>query len=593
MFRPNVLQRVALVLIVALAIPGRAAASIVVNSTSDAQLGDDGICTLREAITAAATNAPSGVTAGECAGGSPAPTVDQITFAIPATDPGCKGTPTVCTIKPATALPDINGGPVFIDGYTQAGASANTLAIGDDRVLTIEIDAGNGIEGPHVAGSYGGSVSGSGSTIRGLAITHMSGNGLCISCSYGVDASNVTIVGNFIGTDLSGTSNTSSGTGIYVVTSTNVVIGGTAPADRNVITNSGNAVYYSNSPGGKVQGNYVNVDKNGTTYLQGQYGIDIESGGGTLIGGAVAGARNVVSGHAAAIQVNGDNHAIKGNFIGTDATGTSKLGDGYGVIVAGGDAEKIGGTAPGEGNLISGNGLNGIVFSGSPTATIIQGNKIGTDVTGRLPLPNGLCGISAADYAQNSSATIGGTDPGAGNIIAFNLTNGIGVVGANNLGWSILGNSIFGNADLAVTLSGRCSDLSSAATPNDADDVDIGANDLQNYPVITGVDATQSRTTVHVSGTLNSTADTMFRIEFFANAGCNQHGNHGQGEVYVGHVDVATIGHDASFTSVQLAVPPYRHVISATATDPVGNTSEFSLCSDQDTIFSDDLEFDS
>src|SRR6185312_15315179 len=123
-----------------------------VNSTGDAA-ADDGACTLREAIAAASDNVPSGATTGECAGGNLLPIVDTIAFAIPGDG--------VRTIQPASPLPTI-AEAVAIDGYTQPGSSANTLATGDDAVLRIEID-----------GSAAGTsdllrVNASGTTIRGL-----------------------------------------------------------------------------------------------------------------------------------------------------------------------------------------------------------------------------------------------------------------------------------------------------------------------------------------------------------------------------------------------------------------------------------------
>jgi hypothetical protein len=97
------------------------------------------------------------------------------------------------------------------------------------------------------------------------------------------------------------------------------------------------------------------------------------------------------------------------------------------------------------------------------------------------------------------------------------------------------------------------------------------------------------KTTVHVSGSLNSEANKTYRLEFFANAGCDKSG-HGQGKIFVDSINVTTNPNDIAFGPLALTTPIDRHVITATATDPNGNTSEFSDCSTDDTIFSDSLE---
>jgi titin len=96
---------------------------------------------------------------------------------------------------------------------------------------------------------------------------------------------------------------------------------------------------------------------------------------------------------------------------------------------------------------------------------------------------------------------------------------------------------------------------------------------------------------VHVSGSLNSEANKTYRLEFFANAGCDPSG-HGEGKVFIGFTTVMTNPNDVAFGPLDFSVSADRHVITATATDPDGNTSEFSVCGSQDTIFSDGLDGD-
>ena len=550
------------------------------NTYTVTNTADSGANSLRQAITDA--NGNSGL--------------DTIEFNInTSSDSGCTGTPKVCTIQPATALPTITS-PVLIDGYTQTDASPNTMAVGDDAKILIEIDANR------AAGAVL-KVSGSGATgsiIRGLAITNFAGYGIQISGG----ADDVAITGNFIGTDAAGTSANSppASIDIYVngagSSADGTVIGGTSPADRNIVAAAGNGILMETATNCTIQGNYVGLDRSGevalpvteAVVLRGtQFGLT----SGCLVGGSATGAGNVIGGAMnVAITITKDtNDVVQGNLIGTDATGTVSTSMGGFGISFGGSGDQIGGTGDGEGNLISGNGRSGIVFSSyyqTPDGVSIQGNLIGTDITGKLPLGNAWCGIDAAGTASDNA--VGGTDPFAANVIAFNGANGVNANGSGETGLAILGNSIYANGNLGISLAGSCQYAVGTPVGNDAGDVDTGANNLQNYPVLTTV-TTGPKTTVHVSGTLNSVADSMFHIEFFANASCDAKGN-GEGKIFIGSTDVMTTGNDASFGPLDCTVPAERHVITATATDAGGNTSEFSECATQDTIFTDGLEED-
>ncbi len=135
------------------------------------------------------------------------------------------------------------------------------------------------------------------------------------------------------------------------------------------------------------------------------------------------------------------------------------------------------GAAPG--NLISGNGIAAMVIALPASGDTVQGNIIGADITGTNPLGNEL-GIS---IVHTTACTIGGTDVGAGNIVAFNGTSceaehaGVVVTGSDATGNTIEGNSIFTNAglgiDLFVVFDGPC-----GITDNDNCDTDIGPNNL-------------------------------------------------------------------------------------------------------------------
>lgn len=537
------------------------AATITVNSTGDAAADDDA-CTLREAIAAASSNLASGASSGECAAGETLPAVDTIAFAIAGSG--------VHTIQPAGALPNI-GEAVIIDGYTQPGAHANTLAVGDDAALMVEID-----------GSLLGSsdllrVPSAGSTVRGLVINRVTGSAIFIGSNAPGD--NNRVEGNFFSTDPSGTVLEGSNATVLRVTGANNAIGGTTPAARNVLGGGGGSnagTLMIAGSGNVVQGNYIGVDASGSVPLLpdgGVNGIELGSGGpasDTLIGGDEPGAGNVIVATQVAIRMSGGvtRTTIQGNLVGTDASSEIGLVPGaIGLRTDNGPADTlVGGLTSGAGNVFSGLAI-GIYLIDGPTGFVIQGNRFGTDRSGAQPVPNRGSAIFLEMSGINGSS-IGGLDPGAANTIAYNCGHGVQFAfGPNH--WPILGNSIHSNRGLGISLG------SGTPTENDAGDGDTGANDLQNYPVITS--AVAAGGSVTVSGTLNSTASTSFRIEFFASETCDASG-HGEGQQFLGTADVTTdASGDASFGPLTFAAPANAEV-TATATDPDGNTSEFSEC---------------
>ena len=195
-------------------------------------------CTLREAISAANAN----------------PGADDIAFEIPG-----RGVHTITLIAD---LPLIIG-PVTIDGYTQTGASANTLAVGNDAVLQIEVNGANAFGGFLVAAND--------CTIRGLVINRCDGNGIFIAGLFGAIVSNTLIEGNFIGTDPGGTIALGNGkSGVVISGGTNTLIGGITPAARNLISgnfDSGVEILVDGN-GNVVEGNYIGTDATGTLVLR-------------------------------------------------------------------------------------------------------------------------------------------------------------------------------------------------------------------------------------------------------------------------------------------------------------------------------------
>ena len=340
-------------------------------------------------------------------------------------------------IQPTSLLPTITDA-VIIDGSTQTGWQAGQPVLELNGAL-----AGTGVN------FNGFSLSSSaGSTIRGLAINQFDWAGIQLNGGGGH-----TVVGNFIGTDITGTQDLGNRiNGIEVSPfNNNNVIGGATLADRNVIAgNNQGEVTLGSGTGNTVQGNYLGVDVTGMNRLGNSYGLRIY-GDSNQIGGTGVGEENVIAGIR--LETSAQTNTFEGNFIGTDANGTGSLGGNWGMDVYGSD-NVIGGTAAGAGNVISGNSSIGIWLSGtSATGNFVQGNYIGTDITGTLALGNGD-GVRMDGGASNN--TIGGTTAGARNIISGNTGDGIDIDGSdgNTITGNYIGTDVTGIVDLGNTLRG-------------------------------------------------------------------------------------------------------------------------------------------
>jgi titin len=261
------------------------------------------------------------------------------------------------------------------------------------------------------------------------------------------------VQGNFIGTDLTGANGLQNGdTGIDIHDgASGVTVGGLADGARNII--SGNfyrGIYFQSAASSNlVQGNYLGTDVTGSNRLgNGQDGILIADSGstGNLIGGTVPTARNVISANGnqgVDIYNHANGNIVQGNFIGTDVSGTARLGNlSDGVLIEFAANNLIGGTGPGAGNLISGNTPNGLeIYASSASGNVVQGNLIGTDTSGTLALGNIAFGVNISSGASN---TIGGTSTGARNIISGNGLSGV-FIGNNSGDAAATGNKIQGN----------------------------------------------------------------------------------------------------------------------------------------------------
>ncbi len=545
------------------------AATITVTSFAD-NITVDGVVTLREAIASinAAANSDTDVVAVGAYGSS-----DTINFNIPGGS--------VHSIAPTSALPLISK-PLTINGYTQGSSSANTLATGDNAAIKIFLDgaaAGAGAIGLVLSNH-------SGSTVRGLAIGNFSGSGIEISSGGGSHL----ISGNFIGIGADGSSAAGNGgSGIKIIAVPNNIIGGTTAAARNIISANGQGKVFggveidnAGASGNVIAGNYIGVDATGSVALGNStafgFGVIIfNAANANIVGGLNAGAGNLISANGDGISVQAaDSNILQGNLIGLNAAGNTALGNNFNGVTITGTAmgNIVGGTSASARNVISGNKNYGVALGGCFGGTsAVQGNFIGTDAAGTAPLANSSDGVHIS--SDHHDAMIGGTSAGAGNTIAFNGGSGVNVVTDNFCGQlainnAILGNSIFGNTSLGIDLG------TPGVNANDPGDTDSGANNLQNFPVLTA--ATSAAGSISVTGSLNSAANTNFRVEFFVSASCDASGN-GQGQTFLGFRNVSTDGSGNSVVDTTLPVTTTMgQMITATATDPADNTSEFSAC---------------
>jgi len=304
------------------------------------------------------------------------------------------------------------------------------------------------------------------------------------------------------------------------------------------------------------------------------FGVSISSGAqNNQIGGTSVAARNIISGNAndgvVILQSGTDNNIVQGNFIGLNEAGTSAIPNAAGIEISlGAQSNTIGGAVAGAANVISGNGKavlfpNGILIASPNTSNNrVLGNFIGTLADGVGSMGNLSHGIALVNTVGNSNSIENG------NTIAFN--GGAGVYADSGMANRISGNSIHSNAAIGIDLT------PTGVNPNDACDSDSGPNNLQNFPVLTAATSGAGGTTIQ--GMLNSTANTIFTIEFFADAACDASGN-GEGKTFIGSMPVSTdAGCTASFSFNFLTMVPVGQVVTATAADPAGNTSEFSTC---------------
>jgi titin len=478
------------------------------------------------------------------------------------------------------------------DGATGNRVAGNWIGLAVDGVSPV----GNGQDGVSI---YGGSQENLIGTNGDGTSDDLERNVIAANGEHGIEISgsgtdyNV-IAGNYIGVDITGNSVISNTWSGVMVTggSNNNTIGtngdGTADAQEgNVVAgNGGVGLRLDNgSSGNVIAGNYIGTNAAGDAALPNDsYGVLIQQGAANNRVGTNGDGqsdeleRNIISGNTSTgVQIYNegtDNNVVAGNYIGTNAAGNAALPNGgRGVVVQSCANNRVGGTTVAERNVISGNSYDGIQVYNA-TLTLVQGNFIGLDASGQADLGNTYYGVNVTTGATGTQ--VGGTTGAAANRIAHNGLAGIRVneyLPTNQLSYDnrLRGNRIFSNGELGIDLWPE-----EGHTPNDLGDSDEGSNHLQNYPVLST--ATVSNGQVFIEGSLNSSADTVFALDFYASTQCDPSG-YGEGEIYMGTHKVTTDrSGDASFSASLTRVVPVGYVATATATDPSGNTSEFSAC---------------
>jgi CSLREA domain-containing protein len=442
-----------------------AATTIMVNSSSDI-VANDGECTLREAIISSNTDAISGGAAGECAAGSGAG--DIIEFDITSNEGAGPH-----TISQTGDMPTVSES-VVINGYTETGASENTNPITEafNGTIMIELDQTN---------STFGLVAGATIEVRGFAFTNSVRDGL------NSQGDNAIIAGNFFGVSPDGVTDEGNAEHGLVISGNDPTVGGTSPADRNVIsgndTGGGGGTLagigiISTGSGATVVGNFIGTAADGVTDLgNSNNGINVNDHTNVIIGGTTTSSRNVISGNGASAVsyggLSGDSgtgNVLLGNYIGVDRTGLTALANdtsGVGIGINS-DGVIVGGMADGARNIISGNTGGGISISGA-NDTIVQGNYVGISADGNNPIPNSNVAAVGILVAGDNN-TIGGTSAAARNIISASTDSaGLYVLGGsgNKIQGNYIGTNVdgevetgFGNGSFGITILPIFSDAS-------------------------------------------------------------------------------------------------------------------------------------
>ena len=488
------------------------------DDTTDSACDDgNGNCTLRAAIQQ--TNAGTGAT---------------IKFNISGSG--------VQTISPASSLPAITK-PVFIDGYSQPGASAGTVLI--------ELDGTNAGTGT----TDGLTLSGGRSYVRGLAVNSFGRHGI-----YLRNVSRQVLEGNMIGTDTTGSTDEGNRwSGVYLSGASDVLL------RDNVISGNGrHGVQTSIGSRIHLYANKIGTNVAGTADLGNSWaGVSVSSNPVILRDNVISG--NDTHGVVLSSDVT-ENAVVENNRIGTNDAGTAALGNTQTGIHFDGDPKNNLVT----GNIIGGNGSHGISLSGAYVRdNLIAENYIGTNASG-ADLGNGGSGVHISEGGN------GGPDDNTveDNTIAYNDGDGVTITGSGSTGNTVWENSIHTNTGHGIDLG------DDGPTANDVGDADTGPNHLQNYPANITFASRDDDASIRFA--LDVTANRKYIVDFYS---CDSSTN-GEGKQWLGfsRVQGSITGNLVFTTSTfegtvgDFTAPTDTHV-TATATDTeTGSTSEFATC---------------
>ena len=437
------------------------------------------------------------------------------------------------------------GNGVYLDGSMTLDnvIQGNLVGVGAAGEDVNNKTAGIRFDGA-IGNLIGGPEPGAGNTISGHGVNEFISGGIALLGCDSTVVENNNVTGN--------------GSGIYIEGGLNCVIG--SPGAGNVFSGNTSGVDFGSGFNHVFQGNYVGTNRGGTSAIANFHSGFYVSGfvRDLMIGGSGPGEGNVFSGNRndgiviSSILVFGNSDDpvifVQGNQIGTNAAGTEALPNRVlGILLDQGARNvQIGGTGDGEGNVISGNLLDGIRiarsndFQGGANHIVIQGNLIGTNATATGFIPNSSSGIAILEGGNTN--TIGGIVEGEGNIIAGNAANGVHLRGGSletTAANTIRGNSIYSNGNKGILLQ---------------DDANAGIL----APAVTGL------------GPVSGTAPPNTTVDLYGDAA-------GQGRLYVASTMADGAGNYSLNPDLSVLTSMGLNMLTATATDAGGNTSEFSL----------------
>ena len=506
---------------------------------------------------------------------SAAPTSLAAVFTVNSADDGTDGVCDVldCTLREAIEASNGTGGNDVIDFRVGVGGPAtirpfSALPQITDSVL-VDGTSQPGYSGSPLIeldgsflgpGTAGLSVTASSSQIHGLAVNRFAGNGIEL-----IGGGNNSVTSSYVGVGLDGATASGNGNGIVSSSETNT-IGGTAASLRNVISgNTQSGVELSGGGADTVKGNFVGTDASGNIAVPNFRGIAVGSSGNTI--GDASGGRNVVSGNtdAGLIVTAGDN-AITGNYVGTDADATVAVPNGFGgVYILGGEISASANTLTA--NVISGNKSFGVLIQSTIASSagnnIFERNLIGTDASGQKALGNTGPGIAIGAGSGLGNNVIGDSRSSS-NTIAYNQ-KGISLgpdTARNRFSANSIHDNTFGGIDLD----------DDGVTPNDPDDVDTGANERVNFPELSNV-VRNADGTVTVSGSYDGALpNSFYQVDFYATPSCDESG-FGEGETWIGARSFGSDGAgDFTFNTDNTLLTQVEpgSAVAATATDGLG-----------------------